>query len=181
METESTYESLRRRLGAEAAVDAKHLHEDPGVPEQAGERATPQRTMPPLVAVGVDQAGSCAAAVTWAVREASARGAPLLLLAADDGHRLGAHPAERHVRHEVAQLLVSLQESHPDLAVDAHVAADKAGPFLVAATAHAQLLVLGSRRDHGLLGQRLASTSAYCLAHATCPVVVVPQGWIVEP
>lgn len=174
MEIGGTYESLQRRLAAEAAVHAKHLHEDPGIPRQAAPRPRPT----PPVAVAVDQAGSCAAAVGWAVREATDRAAPLLLLAADDGHRVLSQVDERHVRHEVADLLVRLQAEHPDLPVDAQVATEKAGPFLVSATAHAQLLVLGSRRDHGLLGQRLlATTSAYCLAHATCPVVVVPEAW----
>lgn len=180
MNTDKTYTALQRRLRAEATVRAAEDLATPHVPQQAPHHQPPKPPTAPAVAVAVNEARASSAAVVWACREATDRHVPLLLLAADDGHLLRSHVEEHHVRHEVAELIVALQHEHPDLEIDAQVGAEKAGPFLVSATEHAQLLVLGSRRDHGLLGQRLGSTSAYCLAHATCPIVVVPETWTAD-
>ncbi|WP_020658908.1 universal stress protein [Amycolatopsis benzoatilytica] len=48
------------------------------------------------------------------------------------------------------------------------------GPTLVEASAGAEMLVLGSHGQHGLLRQLVGSVSAYCLREAACPVVVIP-------
>ncbi len=47
---------------------------------------------------------------------------------------------------------------------------------LLAAAAHAQQLVVGSRGHSKTLGSLLASVSQYLAAHAPCPVVVIRPG-----
>ncbi len=47
---------------------------------------------------------------------------------------------------------------------------------LLAAAAHAQLLVVGSRGHNKIIGSLLASVSQYLAAHAPCPVVVIRPG-----
>ena len=50
------------------------------------------------------------------------------------------------------------------------------GPTLVAQSASASLLVVGTRENAGWSRLVHGSVSHYCLSHARCPVVVVPAG-----
>ncbi|MGW5361926.1 universal stress protein [Actinopolymorpha pittospori] len=54
------------------------------------------------------------------------------------------------------------------------VAHGNVGPVLCALAAGAPALVLGSRGYRPALSTVLGSVSAYCVRHASCPVVVVP-------
>jgi nucleotide-binding universal stress UspA family protein len=63
------------------------------------------------------------------------------------------------------------RETVTTAAVEGHPA-----EVLLAAAAHAQLLVVGSRGHSKTLGSLLASVSQYLAAHAPCPVVVIRPG-----
>jgi nucleotide-binding universal stress UspA family protein len=60
------------------------------------------------------------------------------------------------------------------VAVDGHAAQGHPASVLLDAAKGADLLVVGSRGHGGLVGALLGSVSQHCVAHATCPVVVVP-------
>jgi nucleotide-binding universal stress UspA family protein len=49
------------------------------------------------------------------------------------------------------------------------------GPVLVAAAAHAQLLIVGTRHRTGIGRLLSGSVSQYCLHSASCPVVAIPD------
>ena len=62
------------------------------------------------------------------------------------------------------------------VAVERLLVADSPGPAIVAASADADLVVLGSRGVSGLPQRFVGSVSRYVTHHATCPVVVLPPG-----
>jgi nucleotide-binding universal stress UspA family protein len=49
------------------------------------------------------------------------------------------------------------------------------GQVLVAQSHQAQLLILGTRKRAGLARLLSGSTSHFCLTHATCPVLAIPE------
>jgi nucleotide-binding universal stress UspA family protein len=74
-----------------------------------------------------------------------------------------------------ATLDVALAAVAPDgVTVDGHTAQGHPAAVLLDAAKDADLLVVGSRGHGGLVGALLGSVSRHCVAHATCPVVVVP-------
>lgn len=58
--------------------------------------------------------------------------------------------------------------------VDARAAQGPPASVLLNAAKNADLLVVGNRGHGGFVGALLGSVSQHCVAHATCPVVVVP-------
>jgi nucleotide-binding universal stress UspA family protein len=56
-----------------------------------------------------------------------------------------------------------------------------AGRVLVALSATACLLVVGTSRQRGEGGMLLGQVAQHCVRHAACPVIVVPHDWIVSP
>ncbi|MCO1655606.1 universal stress protein [Pseudonocardia humida] len=136
------------------------------------------------VVVGVDGAGSAATAVDWAAAEAAARGCPLRLVhafhppppgdlygvaTAFDGP-LEARDAARAVLAEAASRARAVTSETVVSMVPRH--GTPAG-VLLAESAGAQLLVLGTRGRSGLRGLLGMSVSARVSAGASCPVVVV--------
>lgn len=55
------------------------------------------------------------------------------------------------------------------------------GHVLVEVSRRSHLLVVGTREHVGLGRVLLGSTSHYCLSHASCPVVAVPQPSVSSP
>ena len=62
-----------------------------------------------------------------------------------------------------------------------HVLHGPAGRRLVEASAHAEMLVVGTRGAGGFLGLRMGSTADQVMRHAQCPVVVVPVAGADDP
>ncbi|HYQ63970.1 universal stress protein [Actinophytocola sp.] len=136
----------------------------------------------PVVA-GVDGSESALHAVRWAALEARRRHAGLRLVHAF-GIPVGYAPGfvDWHALHEavVAQGRTWLDEARkaaeetvPGLAVE--LVEVKAGsvPVLLKESAHAALVVLGTRGLGGFTGLVIGSTAVEVAAHAHCPVVVV--------
>ncbi|MEU6641834.1 universal stress protein [Saccharomonospora sp. NPDC046836] len=109
------------------------------------------------VLVGVDGTVAALRATGWAAREAARRRVPLRLVLAE--------PGEQWVR-DAAGIARS---AAPQVRVEYAVHRGRARDVLAAASSGASLLVLGSRKRSGLRRIDVAM-----VAHARCPVVVVP-------
>jgi nucleotide-binding universal stress UspA family protein len=132
------------------------------------------------VVVGIDGSESAADATRWAAAEAKRRRAKLRLVHAVEvptGYPPGF--VDPHTLHEAlaAQGRSWLEEARriaegtaPVEVVEVTAAA---APALVKESAHAALIVLGTRGLGGFTGLLLGSTAVEVAAHAHCPVVVV--------
>jgi nucleotide-binding universal stress UspA family protein len=132
------------------------------------------------VVVGVDGSDSALAAARYAAGEARRRGVPLHLVTAVpwpyDG--LAAAPPSVDLPgllHRNAQLVAEAAAEAADLpgaVVD--VRDGDAVDVLTDLSAEAELVVLGSRGIGGVAGLPVGSTASAVVAHAHCPVVVLP-------
>jgi nucleotide-binding universal stress UspA family protein len=140
------------------------------------------------VVVGVDGAGRCLTAIQLAAREASFRDAPLIAVMAYSGERAlgapGARPvaslrtdddhrvfAESALRDAVRDALGAQADG-----VELRTLQGPAGRRLVetADQAGAELVVLACRPGMSMLP---GTVSQHVLRRASCPVLVVPDGW----
>ena len=74
------------------------------------------------------------------------------------------HPPEPHPEH---------QSGPPVMVVGVDGSESSIAEVLIEESAHAEMLVLGSRGHGGFAGLLLGSVSAACAEHAHCPVLVV--------
>ncbi|MET9657428.1 universal stress protein [Streptomyces sp. NPDC006510] len=75
-----------------------------------------------------------------------------------------------------ARLVAPVRKDFPDLTVSEHVVrAGSVSEVLVAATADADMIVIGSRRRSHSIGSQLGHVTHAVLHHAHCPVVLVPH------
>lgn len=131
----------------------------PGTPD-----AIPSRSAGRVV-VGVDGTGLSEPAMEFAFAEAERRRCGLTLMHAIE------YEAERPV---AEKMLTELVDRHrPDVDVRTVVTPDSAGHALVAESAGAVFVVVGSRGHGGLAGMLLGSVSQAVVHRAHCPVVVV--------
>ena len=133
------------------------------------------------IVVGVDAASASGDALFWAVAEARRRHAWLLLLhAADSADAEVAAASGLTVSMRAAGLLRAhrrvANRLAPDVRTLGQVAGGDAAGALVEASRRAELLVIGSSGRAGMAESALGSVSQRVVAHAHCPVVVVPQG-----
>lgn len=134
------------------------------------------------IVVATDGTGSSRAAVRWAAREADRRGVALRVLHVLDGEWAEAHhefgddrvaPA-RKAAEGIARGGVALaHEISPGLPCAIDVLIGNPVARLIAATADAGLLVLGSRGRGGFASLMLGSVSQRVAVHAHCPVAVI--------
>lgn len=136
------------------------------------------------VVVGVGRTLSGLQALRRAVAEARACGVPLLAVRAFQPAQAGTYASladQREAESAAASQFVAAAFAETmgglprDVEVEVVLVGDAPGPALVRyASRETDLLVLGTHRRRGW--QRLAGRGVpgYCLAHAGCPVLVVP-------
>jgi nucleotide-binding universal stress UspA family protein len=117
--------------------------------------------------------------LTYARQLAQRRGAPLRVVRAwhwdDELAASGAVVARPELEREAR---ISLRDLLPDddlESVEVVVADSEPGRSILAAADDAQLVVVGRRRLSPLDRAFVGGVSRYVLAHATCPVVVIPE------
>jgi nucleotide-binding universal stress UspA family protein len=139
------------------------------------------------IVVGVDGSPSSVAALRWAVAEAELSGdavaaviawhcqaagaygwAPVLI---DDGMNLEAF-AEKTLTEAIHEAV----RPESAVTVESRVVEGYAPAVLVAESAHADLLVVGSRGHGTFTDALIGSVSQNCAHHAKCPVVII-RGW----
>jgi nucleotide-binding universal stress UspA family protein len=143
----------------------------------------------PRIVVGVDGSSGADAALGWAIKEARLRDAKIDVIHAWQ-EPPAVTPAAEATTHDLAALMgpaaercleAVIRRAVPEgfaghsIHMRTWVAHGPAGPVLVEAAQDADLLVVGTR-GLGAVGRLvLGSVSHYCLHHAHCPVVVIPQ------
>lgn len=140
------------------------------------------------VVVGVDESEGARKAFHWAMGEARAHGARVVLVhafqplsgyypysVAEGQHlRAGIEEETRQAAETFIQGLLAEVEGD-DVEVEAVVTRGRASEALLERAQHADLVVVGSRGHGGFTGLLLGSVSQQVVHHAPCPVVVVPQ------
>lgn len=143
------------------------------------------------VVVGFDGSRQATVAVEWAADEAARRGARLGILHAAPTEYVGLpipaglsaplvpRPLEGHDdRLKDARLLAA--KSLPEEDIDVEVVRRNPAPALLAASKHAELVVVGSRGHGAVASALMGSVSTVVAEHAACPVVVV-RGAVDQP
>ncbi|MEV6122550.1 universal stress protein [Streptomyces sp. NPDC052077] len=134
------------------------------------------------ITAGLDGSEESLAALAWAAREAVRRGTPLHIAHAwrfdpRGGGGEGEREAqEKWVLDAVAGAARTLTDRHPGLEVTTEAREGDAADTLLAASADADTLVLGSRGHGAVVGFLLGSVGQQVIAGATRPVVLVRAG-----
>jgi nucleotide-binding universal stress UspA family protein len=135
------------------------------------------------IVVGVDGSESAAKALRWAAEEARLRDATLVVLHAwhfvyGGGPELvlpapNIEDVEADARTVLHDIVKEAEDDLAGLLVEERVVHGDAGGALVAASAAADVVVIGSRGRGGVAGLLLGSVSQHVAHRATCPVVIV--------
>jgi nucleotide-binding universal stress UspA family protein len=143
------------------------------------------------IVVGIDGSDASREALRWAAHEARLRSVPLVavyawlfvppqpmgdpgMLAMPAGDYPGQLDAEREAAEGVLEAAVSEALGvAPDLSVERKLVEGDAPDVLVAESASAELIVVGSHGRSGIRAALLGSVSRHVATHAACPVVVV--------
>ncbi len=138
-----------------------------------------------LVVVGVDGSPESARALAWAARYARAVGASVRAVLAwhypapAGPAPIGVAPAavtsevEQAKLDELRAVIAETLGQSPQVPVEPRLAYGHPAQVLIAESAGADLLVVGSRGHGGFTGMLLGSVSTHCVTHAACPVTVV--------
>ncbi|MBS3941421.1 MAG: universal stress protein [Actinobacteria bacterium] len=146
------------------------------------------------IVVGVDGSPASRQALSWAAGEAALRGAVLDVVHVHDPtpvyevyrYPYGLPTAVDQERHDeemeryavklLAEMVGELDQRLHTRVEQRVIVSPRPARALLEHAAGADLLVLGSRGHGGFAGLLLGSVSNQCVHHATCPVVVVPEG-----
>lgn len=135
----------------------------------------------PRIVVGVDGSGASVGALRQAQRLAGPLGAeveatgcwhyPRMYV----GHEvMGAHGFEEQAGKLLEQTVVAAFGPNRPANVRTILLHGSARELLIEASRGADLLVIGRRGQGGFAGLLLGSVSSACVAHAHCPVMVLP-------
>lgn len=133
------------------------------------------------VVVGIDGSPTSEAALAFAFEAADLRGVPLLAVHTWTDYQiestmvavLEGEAIDGDERRLLAERLAGWGEKYPDVPVERLVTRHRPAATLIEQSAHAQLVVVGSRGRGGFTGMLLGSVSHALLHHARCPVAVV--------
>jgi len=141
----------------------------------------------PGIIVGVDGSHHSRRALQWAVSEAATRHAPLTVLTVHQavaGYWGGPVPyagdpalterVRKEVQKETDDVLDEFDAGSRPSSVTVRAVNGLPAEELLAASEHADLLVVGARGAGGFKRLLLGSVSSHVTHHAHCPVVVVP-------
>ncbi|MEU0335214.1 universal stress protein [Streptomyces sp. NPDC006193] len=132
------------------------------------------------ITAGVDGTAESVAALEWAAREAVRRRLPLRVVHAwryaEALAAAGRETQREWVSKGVAEAVRTVAQRHPELTVSTDVVEGGAADELAAATADAEMLVLGSRGHGPVVGFLLGSVGQQVIAEAARPVVLVRAG-----
>src|SRR5690242_10304871 len=137
-------------------------------------------TRAPIV-VGVDGSASGRHAVDWAVGEARTRHLPVHLITAwsSDYGAEAIGPLVPTIEDDCQSLLDStaaeVKQQSPETSVTTQTIHSQPASALIAASRHADTIVVGSRGLGALREAFAGSTSMQVAAYASCPVVVVRE------
>ena len=133
-----------------------------------------------LIVVGVDGSSGSTEALQWAMRQASATAAEVIVVAVWEvptalGYTLSDDAVDwaAHARQTVDNAMAEASRCEPSVTVTARIVRGHVGTVLVEESREAGLLVVGNRGHGTAVGMLLGSVSEYCVHHAACPVVVV--------
>lgn len=136
------------------------------------------------IVVGVDGSPPSVAALRWAAEQAELTGAAVEVITTWEfptsygwvpAFPPDFDPAADTARQLAETVRIALGE-RPAVEVRTTVLEGHAALALADASKGAALLVVGSRGHGAFAGMLLGSVSEYCVAHASCPVVVVRGG-----
>lgn len=137
-----------------------------------------QREQLQRIVVGVDSSNASAAALDWAMAEAARHRASVTIVHAwqppDNGERsLRANDLRQADAQCIADLAADLYEAGPDPVIERRAVLGPAADVLIAESAGADLLVVGSRGPSGYRTLQFGSVALAAVQGADCPVVVV--------
>lgn len=123
------------------------------------------------------------ATLGFAFEEAARRNVPVEAIRAwrcpahesTDHPLLAGEPARLHEQQAVDALEAALQDAPASAELHRRTVEGPAGSVLVAASHHADLLVVGARRRPRHFGLQLGRVAHRVLHHSACPVAIVPE------
>jgi nucleotide-binding universal stress UspA family protein len=138
------------------------------------------------ITVGVDGSDNSRTALEWAMKEAALRKSPLTVIAVHEvaANQWTGHPlivredaadevkARQATEEDVAKITSQLGDAAP-ASVTVNAVSGIAAQVLIDASAHADLVVVGSKGGGGFARMLVGSVSSKVVHHAACPVVVV--------
>jgi nucleotide-binding universal stress UspA family protein len=144
-------------------------------------RTEREREQERRIVVGVDGSVSSKAALAWATQQAKLTGAVVEAVIAWHSPGTYGYPVpavdyndyEKLATEVVADTIAEVAGPGGPAEIRPQVVEGNPAAALLAASAGADLLVVGSRGHGGLVEALLGSVSQHCVHHATCPVVII--------